>query len=136
MDLWCRRLSSSAIPPSLPPLLPPSRRLLLVSFKTKAPPHLNLNSPSVLCFAIYACAACFSPLRDVIFYSAFLRGGLSACVSVSVQEKEKSYMLPLDNLKLRDVHKGFLFSKLAFALFNTESRFVRVCASACVRACA
>ncbi|XP_075895369.1 dynamin 3a isoform X2 [Nelusetta ayraudi] len=37
-------------------------------------------------------------------------------------EKEKSYMLPLDNLKLRDVQKGFLSSKFAFALFNTESR--------------
>lgn len=34
-------------------------------------------------------------------------------------------MLPLDNLRLRDVQKGFLSSKLAFALFNTESRFVR-----------
>lgn len=39
-------------------------------------------------------------------------------------------MLPLDNLKLRDVQKGFLSSKFAFALFNTESRFVRL------RACA
>lgn len=37
-------------------------------------------------------------------------------------------MLPLDNLKLRDVQKGFLSSKFAFALFNTESRFVRACA--------
>lgn len=44
--------------------------------------------------------------------------------SVFVQEKEKNYMLPLDNLKLRDVQKGFLSSKFAFALFNTESRFV------------
>lgn len=44
-------------------------------------------------------------------------------------------MLPLDNLKLRDVQKGFLSSKLAFALFNTESRFVCVCVCAykCVR---
>lgn len=41
-------------------------------------------------------------------------------------------MLPLDNLKLRDVQRGFLSSKLAFALFNTESRFVRVRASVCM----
>lgn len=47
---------------------------------------------------------------------------------VFVQEKEKNYMLPLDNLKLRDVQKGFLSSKFAFALFNTELRFVCVCA--------
>lgn len=45
-------------------------------------------------------------------------------------------MLPLDNLKLRDVQKGFLSSKFAFALFNTESRFVRAgaCVCVCVRA--
>lgn len=41
-------------------------------------------------------------------------------------------MLPLDNLKLRDVQKGFLSSKLAFALFNTESRFVRACECVCM----
>lgn len=46
------------------------------------------------------------------------------------QEKEKKYMLPLDNLKLRDVEKGFMSSKFVFAVFNTESRFV--CVSVCV----
>lgn len=39
-----------------------------------------------------------------------------------LQEKEKKYMLPLDNLKLRDVEKGFMSSKYIFALFNTEQR--------------
>lgn len=38
------------------------------------------------------------------------------------QEKEKKYMLPLDNLKVRDVEKGFMSSKHAFAIFNTEQR--------------
>lgn len=38
------------------------------------------------------------------------------------QEKEKKYMLPVDNLKLRDVEKGFMSSKHIFALFNTEQR--------------
>lgn len=38
------------------------------------------------------------------------------------QEKEKKYMLPLDNLKLRDVEKGFMSSKHVFAIFNTEQR--------------
>ncbi|KAH0506657.1 Dynamin-3, partial [Microtus ochrogaster] len=40
------------------------------------------------------------------------------------QEKEKKYMLPLDNLKVRDVEKGFMSSKHVFALFNTEQRNV------------
>lgn len=39
-----------------------------------------------------------------------------------LQEKEKKYMLPVDNLKLRDVEKGFMSSKHIFALFNTEQR--------------
>uniref|UniRef100_A0A8D0AIP6 Interferon-induced GTP-binding protein Mx n=1 Tax=Sander lucioperca TaxID=283035 RepID=A0A8D0AIP6_SANLU len=40
------------------------------------------------------------------------------------EEKEKKYMLPLDNLKLRDVEKGFRSSKFVFAIFNTELRNV------------
>ncbi|XP_077133777.1 dynamin-3 isoform X2 [Ranitomeya variabilis] len=40
------------------------------------------------------------------------------------EEKEKKYMLPLDNLKIRDVEKGFMSSKHIFALFNTEQRNV------------
>lgn len=39
-----------------------------------------------------------------------------------LQEKEKKYMLQVDNLKLRDVEKGFMSSKHIFALFNTEQR--------------
>ncbi|KAL3067207.1 hypothetical protein OYC64_017025 [Pagothenia borchgrevinki] len=40
------------------------------------------------------------------------------------EEKEKKYMLPLDNLKLRDVEKGFMSSKQVFAIFSTEQRNV------------
>ncbi|GAA6229380.1 dynamin-3 isoform X2 [Lates japonicus] len=40
------------------------------------------------------------------------------------EEKEKKYMLPLDNLKLRDVEKSFMSSKFVFAVFNTELRNV------------
>ncbi|XP_074485261.1 dynamin-2 isoform X3 [Sebastes fasciatus] len=40
------------------------------------------------------------------------------------EEKEKKYMLPLDNLKLRDAEKGFMSSKHVFAIFNTEQRNV------------
>ncbi|XP_069802808.1 dynamin-2 isoform X1 [Dendropsophus ebraccatus] len=40
------------------------------------------------------------------------------------EEKEKKYMLPLDNLKIRDVEKGFMSTKHIFAIFNTESRNV------------
>ena len=31
-------------------------------------------------------------------------------------------MLPLDNLKIRDVEKGFMSNKHVFAIFNTEQR--------------
>ncbi|XP_053469440.1 dynamin-3 isoform X2 [Ictalurus furcatus] len=40
------------------------------------------------------------------------------------EEKEKKYMLPLDNLKLRDIEKGFMSTKHIFAIFNTEQRNV------------
>ncbi|XP_016302372.1 dynamin-1-like isoform X4 [Sinocyclocheilus anshuiensis] len=40
------------------------------------------------------------------------------------EEKEKKYMLQVDNLKFRDVEKGFMSSKHNFALFNTEQRNV------------
>ncbi|KAK1165047.1 hypothetical protein AOXY_G13471 [Acipenser oxyrinchus oxyrinchus] len=40
------------------------------------------------------------------------------------EEKEKKYMLPLDNLKVRDVEKGFMSSKHIIAIFNTEQRNV------------
>ncbi|KAM3619444.1 uncharacterized protein V6R79_008292 [Siganus canaliculatus] len=40
------------------------------------------------------------------------------------EEKEKKYMLPLDDLKLRDVEKGFMSSKFVFAIFNTGIRNV------------
>uniref|UniRef100_A0A3Q2VPN5 Dynamin-2 n=1 Tax=Haplochromis burtoni TaxID=8153 RepID=A0A3Q2VPN5_HAPBU len=40
------------------------------------------------------------------------------------EEKEKKYMLPLDNLKLRDLEKSFMSSKHVFAIFNTEQRNV------------
>ncbi|XP_037262629.1 dynamin-2 isoform X2 [Falco rusticolus] len=39
------------------------------------------------------------------------------------EEKEKKYMLPLDNLKIRDVEKGFMSNKHVFAIFNTEQRW-------------
>ncbi|XP_067846808.1 dynamin 3a isoform X3 [Heptranchias perlo] len=48
----------------------------------------------------------------------------SLCWFKDEEEKEKKYMLPLDNLKIRDVEKSFMSSKCAFALFNTEQRNV------------
>ena len=39
-----------------------------------------------------------------------------------LQEKEKKYMLTVDNLKLKDIEKSFMSSKHIFALFNTEQR--------------
>ncbi|XP_077963906.1 dynamin 3a isoform X2 [Gasterosteus aculeatus] len=40
------------------------------------------------------------------------------------EEKERKYLLPLDNLKLRDVDKSFMSSRYVFAVFNTELRNV------------
>uniref|UniRef100_A0A8C1XP21 dynamin GTPase n=1 Tax=Cyprinus carpio TaxID=7962 RepID=A0A8C1XP21_CYPCA len=40
------------------------------------------------------------------------------------EEKEKKFMLPLDNLKLRDAEKGFMSTKPTFAIFNTDQRNV------------
>lgn len=47
---------------------------------------------------------------------------LNAACFLPLQEKEKKYMLQVDNLKLRDVEKSFMSSKHIFALFNTEQR--------------
>lgn len=52
----------------------------------------------------------------------------ATCSSFPFQEKEKKYMLPVDNLKLRDVEKGFMSSKHIFALFNTEQRYAPISA--------
>ena len=38
------------------------------------------------------------------------------------EERDKKYMLPLDNLKVRDAEGGFMSKKHLFALFNTELR--------------
>uniref|UniRef100_A0A3P9IWV5 Uncharacterized protein n=1 Tax=Oryzias latipes TaxID=8090 RepID=A0A3P9IWV5_ORYLA len=40
------------------------------------------------------------------------------------KETEKKFMLPLDNLRLKDVEKSFMSSKCAFAIFSTETRTV------------
>ncbi|XP_023248240.1 dynamin isoform X3 [Copidosoma floridanum] len=40
------------------------------------------------------------------------------------EEREKKYMLPLDNLKLRDLEQGFMSRRHLFALFNPEGRNV------------
>ncbi|XP_034036310.1 dynamin-3-like [Thalassophryne amazonica] len=40
------------------------------------------------------------------------------------QEKKMKYMLPLDNLKVRDVERSFMSTKYIFALCNTELRYV------------
>lgn len=39
-----------------------------------------------------------------------------------VQEKDKKYMLPLENLKIRDVEGGFMAKRPQFAIFNTEGK--------------
>ncbi|MBN3323250.1 DYN3 protein, partial [Atractosteus spatula] len=67
-----------------------------------------------------------SPSQDEMIFENPRRAQI-ACSSCRVspdQEKEKKYMLPLDNLKLRDVEKGFMSTKHTFAIFNTEQRNV------------
>ena len=40
------------------------------------------------------------------------------------QEKDKKFMLPLDNLKLRDMEAGFMSRRHMFAVYNPENRNV------------
>jgi dynamin GTPase len=40
------------------------------------------------------------------------------------EEKDKKYMLSLDNLKLRDIEAGFMSRRCMYALFNVENRNV------------
>ena len=41
-----------------------------------------------------------------------------------VQEKDKKYMLPLDQLKLRDIESSFMSRRHMFAIYNPEGRNV------------
>ena len=80
----------------------------------------------LLCFSVIQMSFTFAELFGSGFksFSGLVRGGgfdSPPFTSVS-QEKEKKYMLPLDNLKVRDMEKGFMSSKHVFALFNTEQR--------------
>merc|ERR1712012_996502 len=40
------------------------------------------------------------------------------------EERDKKYMLPLDNLKLRDMEAGFMSRRQMFAIYNPEGRNV------------
>lgn len=40
------------------------------------------------------------------------------------EEKDKKYMLSLDNLRIRDIESGFMSRRCMFALFNVENRNV------------
>lgn len=60
-----------------------------------------------------------SAFKNLLFYSV----KIIVFLCRPLQEKEKKYMLQVDNLKLRDVEKGFMSSKHIFALFNTEQRY-------------
>jgi hypothetical protein len=64
-------------------------------------------------------AGCWQWLSDCCWLCP---GSSGETPALSPQEKEKKYMLPLDNLKIRDVEKGFMSNKHVFAIFNTEQR--------------
>ncbi|KAF6035991.1 dyn-1 [Bugula neritina] len=63
---------------------------------------------------------------------SFLKGGnkefwfvLTAetiCWFKDDEEKDKKFLLPLDNIKVKDVDSGFMSKRHNFALFNTEGR--------------
>ena len=40
------------------------------------------------------------------------------------QEKDKKFMLPLDQLKLRDIESTFMSRRFMFALYSSEGRNV------------
>lgn len=67
----------------------------------------------------------FALIHNVPFLKSAIRVSFIANMFLRrpLQEKEKKYMLQVDNLKLRDVEKGFMSSKHIFALFNTEQRY-------------
>ncbi|TRY57165.1 hypothetical protein DNTS_003262 [Danionella cerebrum] len=69
-------------------------------------------------------ASRFGPQQLSLSLSVGLSVSLSSALFCPLQEKEKKYMLQVDNLKLRDVEKSFMSSKHIFALFNTEQRNV------------
>uniref|UniRef100_A0A803SY62 dynamin GTPase n=1 Tax=Anolis carolinensis TaxID=28377 RepID=A0A803SY62_ANOCA len=58
----------------------------------------------------------------VIGHSLFFAGCTWGSCQQNGENKEKKYMLPVDNLKVRDIEKSFMSSKHIFALFNTEQR--------------
>jgi dynamin GTPase len=39
-----------------------------------------------------------------------------------LKEKDKKYMLPLENLKIRDVEGGFMAKRPQFAIFNSDGK--------------
>lgn len=113
-----RYLPLSFLPPFLLPLVTPN------SFSIP-PFFLRLKNP-MSPFSRQHCAlqSCTTNNRETMganYFRCWPYCDASLCFSLS-QEKEKKYMLPLDNLKVRDVEKSFMSSKHIFSIFNTESR--------------
>lgn len=116
--------------------------LFLIQFKPFGPSffsrrrlkylHYRWTVSSLCCFYFFLLSTPVLPLCDIIFYSVLL---FIFSVFHLFQEKEKKYMLPLDNLKLRDVEKGFMSNKCVFAIFNTELRFVCAADGLCLCMC-
>ena len=42
------------------------------------------------------------------------------------EERDKKFMLPLENLKVKDLEAGLFSKKFAFAIFNPEGRFIYI----------
>uniref|UniRef100_A0A452VLQ3 Dynamin-2 n=1 Tax=Ursus maritimus TaxID=29073 RepID=A0A452VLQ3_URSMA len=112
--------------------------LLLIDIEQS---YINTNHEDFIGFAKYALSSEQHPPPQVIRRGwltinniSLMKGGskeywfVLTAESLSwykdEEEKEKKYMLPLDNLKIRDVEKGFMSNKHVFAIFNTEQRNV------------
>ena len=61
---------------------------------------------------------------DEVTHKSFLRSTDLSIHSSNTQEKDKKFMLPLDNLKLRDLEAGFMSRRHMFAIYNPENRNV------------
>ena len=65
------------------------------------------------------------PSKTGLFEIRALQYFVDYCISYfAIQEKDKKFMLPLDNLKLRDIEAGFMSRRHMFAIYNPEGRNV------------
>lgn len=50
---------------------------------------------------------------------------LSSMKNLNLQEKDKKFMLSVENLRVRDVEAGILNKRPTFALYSSENRYLQ-----------